>query len=73
MSSGRLEEALRNVARSRRRSDGQTSAPTTFRAVIEERLRNVERQLDELKGRVNGLLFLLAGAVAAEIVLRFVR
>ncbi len=41
-----------------------------FRAVIEERLRNLERQLDEVKGRVNGLIFLLGGAVAAQFVLR---
>ncbi len=41
-----------------------------FRAVIEERLRNLERQLDEVKGRVNGLIFLLGGAVAVQVVLR---
>ena len=41
-----------------------------FRAVIEERLRNLERQLDEVKGRVNGLIFLLGGAVATQFVLR---
>ena len=41
-----------------------------FRAVMDERLRNLERQLDEVKGRVNGLLFLLAGAVASQSVLR---
>ena len=41
-----------------------------FRAVIEERLRNLERQLDEVKGRVNGLIFLLVGAVAVQFVLR---
>ena len=41
-----------------------------FRAVIEERLRNLERQLDDVKGRVNGLIFLLGGAVAVQFVLR---
>ncbi len=40
-----------------------------FRVVVEERLRSLDRQLDEVKGRVNGLLFLLAGSVAAQIVL----
>lgn len=40
------------------------------RAVIEERLRNLERQLDEMKGRVNGLIFLLGGAVAVQFLLR---
>lgn len=41
-----------------------------FRASVDERLRSLERQLDEVKGRVNGLLFVLAGAVATQIVLR---
>ncbi len=40
-----------------------------FHAVVEERLRGLDRQLDEVKARVNGLLFLLAGSVAAQIVL----
>ena len=42
----------------------------SFRAAVDLRLQNVERQLDELKGRINGLLFLLAGAVATNVVLR---
>ena len=41
-----------------------------FRAAVDLRLQNLERQLDELKGKINGLLFLLAGAVASNIVLR---
>jgi hypothetical protein len=45
-------------------------SPAAFRAVIDERLRNLEHQLDEVKGRVNGLLFLLAGAVATQVVIR---
>lgn len=45
-------------------------SPGAFRAVVDERLRNMERQLDEVKSRVNGLIFLLAGAVASQVVLR---
>ncbi len=45
-------------------------SPETFRAVVDERLRALERQLDEVKGRVNGLIFLLAGAVATQLILR---
>ena len=45
-------------------------SPETFRAVVDERLRSLERQLDEVKSRVNGLIFLLAGAVAAQFILR---
>lgn len=46
------------------------SDDASFRAAVDVRLQNLERQLDELKSRINGLLFLLAGAVATNIVLR---
>ncbi len=42
----------------------------SFRAAVDVRLQNLERQLDELKGRINGLLFLLAGAVATQVIIR---
>ncbi len=57
--------AGRSAERSRR-----SRQDIAFRAVIVERLRNLERQLDEVKGRVNGLIFLLGGAVAVQFVLR---
>lgn len=41
-----------------------------FRARVEERLNNLESQLQELKGRINGLLFMIAGTVIAQAVLR---
>lgn len=41
-----------------------------FRARVEERLRNLEGQLEELKGRINGLLFFIAGTVVAQMLLR---
>jgi hypothetical protein len=74
MSTG-LESALRVLGRWRARRREEPIAveglsPAAFRAVVDERLRGVERQLDEVKGRVNGLLFLLAGAVASQIILR---
>ena len=80
-----LDRALAWVDRRRRAERGGESGPPprypvvalragrediAFRAVIEERLRNLERQLDEVKGRVNGLIFLLVGAVAVQFVLR---
>jgi hypothetical protein len=37
---------------------------------VTERLRGLERQIDEVKGRVNGLIFLLAGTVAAQLLIR---
>lgn len=41
-----------------------------FRARVEERLHNLESQLEELKGRINGLLFFIAGTVLAQMLLR---
>jgi hypothetical protein len=41
-----------------------------FRARMEERLRNLEGQVEELKGRINGLLFFIAGTVIAQMLLR---
>ncbi len=70
-----LERAL---ARLRRRPPAAGAEPAplpagaAFRAVVDERLRSLERQLDEVKGRVNGLLFLLAGTVATQVVLRLI-
>lgn len=75
MKSDALERAIarlrrRKTARQNGSPTGQALSSTTFRAVVDERLRNLERQLDEVKGRVNGLIFLLAGTVAAQVILR---
>ncbi len=77
---GALERALARLRRRPARDNtalrqAQAGEPATelsqaaFRAVVEERLRGLDRQLEEVKGRVNDLLFLLAGSVAAQIVL----
>jgi hypothetical protein len=47
-----------------------TLSGAAFRATVTERLRGLERQIDEVKGRVNGLIFLLAGTVAAQLLIR---
>ena len=65
--------ALRSRRPSPATSDRQSLVQgddASFRAAVDVRLQNLERQLDELKGRINGLLFLLAGAVATNVVLR---
>lgn len=64
-----LDRSLENLAAAgrvvaRRRSQ-QTAA-----AVSEERVRALESQVTELKGRVNGLVFVLIGAVATQVVIR---
>ena len=41
-----------------------------FCARVEERLNNLEAQMTELKGRINGLLFMIAGTVVAQTLMR---
>ena len=72
---GVLERTLarlrrRRVERDDERLPAARLSAAAFRAVVDERLRSLERQLDEVKGRVNGLIFLLAGTVAAQLILR---
>ena len=73
---GELEHAIRRFAlRRKRASDGEAvqlesmSAPA-FRGVVAERLRALERDVGEVRARVNGLLFVVAGAVVTQVVLR---
>ena len=68
-----LREALRGLVRARRASQAEpleTMSPAAFRTVVAERLRVLERDLCEVRARVNGLLFVVAGAVATQVVLR---
>ena len=71
-----IERALAFLVRRRNRSarsrpsDKSSGDRASFPATVDLRLSNLERQLDEVKGRVNGLLFLLAGAVATQVILK---
>ena len=81
--SRRLNEALGRFRpdgrlSGRRRADdgGGTWARISaaeFRAATEERLRSLEREVAEVKGRINGLIFVVAGAVITQVVLRLVQ
>lgn len=70
-----LDEAIER-ARGRaaaRREAAAAAATAAFRATVEARLKALEAELAEVKGRLNGLLFLLAGAVLVQIALRLLR
>lgn len=71
----RLRELGDRMRRTRASADGETleamSAPA-FRAVVAQRLRALERDVSEVRTRVNGLLFVVAGAVVTQLVLRLV-
>ncbi len=81
--SRRLNEALGRFRpdgrpSGRRRADaggGSRSGVSAaeFRAATEQRLRSLEREVAEVKGRINGLIFVVAGAVITQVVLRLVQ
>jgi len=71
--SKQLRRALRRIVLARRAANPEPleamSAPA-FRSVVADRLRGLERDVAEVRARVNGLLFVVAGAVVTQVVLR---
>jgi hypothetical protein len=68
MNLNELSEAVRGLRRSQRAEDMEPDLATD--ALIRLRLDHLEKQIDELKSRVNGLLFTIVGAVGVQIALR---
>jgi len=62
----------RRGAQTGSRAPRQGSA-AAFRAAVEERLHALEREMAEVKSRVNGLIFLIAGTVATQVILRLMQ
>ena len=62
----RLDSAV-SGAKSRGR---QASAEAAFRARVEERLRGLEAELNDVKSRLNGLYLVIASTVLAQVVLK---
>jgi hypothetical protein len=50
----------------------QRMSPADFRATVAHRLASLERELGEVRARINGLLFVVAGAVITQLVLRLI-
>ena len=72
----KLEKALAELRRRQRtvqKDDTEASSDDPFRAVVEERLHHVEQQLDELKGRANGLIFLVAGTALTQVIIKLIQ
>ncbi|MBI4297845.1 MAG: hypothetical protein HY676_04870 [Chloroflexi bacterium] len=65
-------EALRRLRRPSPKPVNLTPA-STFEAILEERIQGLAHQVDELKSRVNGLVFVVVGAVVVQIVLGLVK
>ncbi|MBI4300980.1 MAG: hypothetical protein HY664_00045 [Chloroflexi bacterium] len=43
-----------------------------FGAVVDQRLKDMERRFGELRARLDGLIFLVIGAVVVEVIMRLV-
>ena len=69
MDSRDLKDAIRRLRRSRP-GEVDLSPASTFDALLDQRLDHLERHVEELKKRINGLLFLVLAAVVAQVVLR---
>jgi len=69
-----LERAIARFRRPPERNGGTPGriSAAAFRAAVELRLAGLEREVGELKGRLNGLIFVVLGAVIAQVVLRLV-
>ena len=76
MAAERLKAQLRKLARAKastmpeQRRAVDTSPGCAFGAVVDQRLKDLERSLSDFKSRLNGLIFVVIGAVLLEIVLR---
>lgn len=68
MESDPLKDALRRLRRPRP-PEVDVSPASTFDALLDQRLDHLERHVEELKTRINGLVFLVIGAVIAQVVL----
>ena len=69
MGSSELKDALRRL-RGPRGAPLDLSPASTFDALLDQRLGHLERHVEELKKRINGLLLLVTAAVVAQVVLR---
>lgn len=71
----KLGDALRRLVQKRTPLSARVdlSPGCAFGVVVDERLKEMERQLGEVKDRLNGLIYLVIGAVVVEVVLRLIR
>ena len=72
MGSDELKDAIRRL-RKPSSPHVDLSPASTFDAVLEQRVSQLERHVDEVRTRVNGLVFLVAGAVVVQVVTSFFR
>lgn len=66
---GRVDRSIQTL-RTAGRVAARQRARETAAAVADARVRALEAEVTELKGRVNGLVFVLIGAVATQVIVR---
>lgn len=70
MGSRELKEAIQRLRPGKGEAPRVDLSPvSTFDALLEQRMLALEQQVDELKGRINSLLFLVVGAVVVQLLL----
>lgn len=67
-----LDERIRATATAIGQKQRRIGVEAAFRATVEERLRNLERDVTEVKSRLNGLLLFIASTALAQVLLRVV-
>lgn len=75
MKRNRLKEAIMKLKRlvsSKKQRDYSLHPESAFDAMLDLRLKELQRQLGEVKGRINGLIFFVLGAAIAQVALGFV-
>lgn len=65
-----LDQAIRRFRKGPDDSADTRVSAATFRTSVQQRLRTVERDIADIKTRVNGLIFVVVGAVITQLVLR---
>ena len=74
---GRIEDAIAQLVQRRHATRPaatgiEAMTAPAFRAVVADRLRVLERDVAEVRTRINGLLFVVVGAVVTQVVLRLI-
>lgn len=72
MSRTSLGRAIQRLAARMRRRHSTASKPLPPDSLLDLRIAHLEKQLDEVKGRVNALMLIILAAVITDVVMRAV-
>lgn len=72
-----LEHSVRRLVRRLRTDRTTPGAPelgptSTYEALLDQRCKDLAAEVAEIKGRVNGLIFIVAGGVITDLVIRLI-